>query len=164
MNNKASLVLLVILSPLLLTGCIEDNSEENYSGETFSFTTIDGSEMTLEDFKGKVVVADFMATWCQPCLIEMDELQKTNKYFDNNEIVIISISVDSRDTVNKIQTTFSSYINKWIFARDTHNMGNLYGITSIPTIYIFDKTGNIAYSHIGVTYSNTLVNRIEELL
>ena len=131
--------------------------------EDFSFLTLDGKKHNLSDYRGKVVIVDFMATWCYPCKMEMQELEKVlNNYGEN--VTIISISVDSNDDAKKIKNTFSSYVNKWIFGMDEYGVKQKYMITSVPTLYIFNKEGEIAYRHKGLTYANELINEIDNII
>lgn len=131
--------------------------------EDFSFLTLDGKKHNLSDYRGKVVIVDFMATWCYPCKMEMQELEEVLNYYGEN-VTIISISVDSNDNADKIKNTFSSYVNKWIFGMDKYGLQQKYMITSVPTLYIFNKEGEIAYHHKGLTYANELINEIDEII
>ncbi len=130
-------------------------------GEDFSFKTIDGKIENLSDYRGKIIIVDFMATWCQPCHLQMKELEKI---LENYDINIISLDVDAKDDVDKIRNTFSKYVNKWKFGIDIYGIAKNYLLeNAIPTLAIFDKFGRLAYLKAGCTKAEELASIIDEL-
>ena len=115
----------------------------------FSIPDIDGNTMTLSDYRGEVVVLDFMATWCGPCKAAMPGL--VSLYNDiGNQFVMISISVDpSFDTVQVLEDWTETYGATWIHARDLADppVTQQFEVSSIPTYVIIDRTGEIRYRH-----------------
>ena len=142
-----------------LAGCVKEETK----GEDFSFITIDGEIKKLSDYRGKVIIVDFMATWCYPCHVEMEELKKIVEHYGNN-ITVISISVSPTDNANKIKSTFGNYINYWIFGMDRYGIAENYSIEAIPTIYIVNGNGEIEFTHVGVISADELMQKIDELL
>jgi thiol-disulfide isomerase/thioredoxin len=67
----------------------------------FRLTRLDGSQFKLSDYRGKIIVVNFWATWCGPCLTEMPLLEKTiSKYKDDKDVVFLALSTDEeRDEV-----------------------------------------------------------------
>lgn len=130
----------------------------------FKLKNLDGIEVSLEDFHGKVVVLDFMATWCKPCITQIPHLSKIHdKYGD--KVVILSISVDpNTDTVERLKLFASTFNITWTILRDTAKTSSKYDVTAIPTIFVIDKEGYIKFKHVGVTEESTLSKEIDSLL
>jgi thiol-disulfide isomerase/thioredoxin len=113
----------------------------------FKLTRLDGSAFKLADYQGKVVIVNFWATWCGPCLTEMPLLEKTAaKYKDDAEIVFLALSTDEeRDEV-------APFIKQHKFKLPmgyAENLNDHYRVASIPTTMIFDRKGEIAFRQSG---------------
>jgi len=123
---------------------------ENYSdvGKPFkaTLTTLDGKKLTLpDDLKGKVVVIDFWATWCGPCVVAMPDLKKFYAAYKDKGVVVIGISLDeSKADVEKFLTD-KGY--DWIQTFDGGTWANptatRYGVGAIPAVFVVDKEGNL---------------------
>lgn len=154
-------ILIFLIFFFLLAGCLKKENVSN-GGENFSFITVDGKYGSLKDYRGKVVIADFMATWCYPCRMQMQELEKVHLEYGEN-VIIISIDIDGRENADMIKNTFSNYVDKWIFAMNS-SIAYKYEIKAIPTIYIYDKEGNIAFHETGYTSFDKIREIIDKLL
>ncbi|MFQ6127223.1 MAG: TlpA family protein disulfide reductase, partial [Candidatus Heimdallarchaeota archaeon] len=130
----------------------------------FTLQDINGDVIRLSDFKGQVVLLNFMATWCPECRREMPVLgQAWAKYKDL--IILISIDIDpteSDDVLQDFAQTF--HYATWIWARDTANLAQVYGVNAIPKTVIINKDGYINFVHTGVISEQTLNSQIERLL
>jgi thiol-disulfide isomerase/thioredoxin len=135
----------------------------------FSLVDIDGDPFQLRDFRGKVVLLDFMATWCGPCRASMVDLLKLRWEF-GEELVMISISVDptwrARDTVEQLKAWRDGFSADWIHARDTADppVSQSFEVIDIPTMVIIDKRGETGFRHVGPTPAETLISEVSELL
>ena len=91
---KKEVITAIILFSLFsfLSGCSE--TTESDEGEEFIFITLDGIQIRLSDYRGKVVILDMWATWCGPCVYQMSELRKIYDSYDRNELEIISLNID----------------------------------------------------------------------
>ncbi|PJA97093.1 MAG: hypothetical protein CO129_03060 [Ignavibacteriales bacterium CG_4_9_14_3_um_filter_34_10] len=126
-------------------------------------------KLNLNDFKGKVVVLNFWATWNADCRKEIRELIKTKDEFRGKDVEIIGINLDA---VTQGGITFSEVIpfinnakiNYPVVVGTDKTMNSYGGIKNIPTTIIIDKEGNI-YSRIeGLSDQSKLTEQIEEIL
>jgi cytochrome c biogenesis protein CcmG/thiol:disulfide interchange protein DsbE len=130
----------------------------------FSLKSVDGKTIKLSDYKGKVVIVDFWATWCGPCRRGIPDLVSLQKEF-KDDLVIIGISLDAEKTIKDVPGFVKSYsINYPIVYGDEKVIMAYGGIQSIPTAFVVDKKGNVVDRHIGLVSKDTYVNKIKELL
>jgi thiol-disulfide isomerase/thioredoxin len=164
-------VVFLLVFLLIFAGCTE---EKNNTGDDFSFLTLDGETKYLSDFYGKVVVLDCMAVNCQPCMYQMFELKKISENYSTNDVAILSIDVwvSNGETASMLQDLIDEFKNQgnltldWIFGLDDMQgtIENTYASEGVPTLYIYDKKGNIYYSHVGYESYIDLVKKIDEAL
>ncbi|MDF1661867.1 MAG: TlpA disulfide reductase family protein [Planctomycetota bacterium] len=113
--------------------------------EDFKVKDTDGKELTLSSYKGKIVLIDFWATWCGPCMKEMPNVIKTYKKFHSQGFEIIGISLDQDET--KLKKVLKEKEMTWRQYFDGKGWGNAlakkYGIQSIPATYLIGPDGNI---------------------
>jgi peroxiredoxin len=133
--------------------------------QDFELVDISGKSFTLSENLGKVVLLDFFATWCGPCIMQIDQLQVLYSDYSSEQLVILSISVDAEsDSLSKLQLFAQQNQMPWTVARDTDNMGYNYGVSPIPHLVVVDTEGYKRYSHIGVTAESTLRSEIDALI
>lgn len=118
----------------------------------FSFTTADGKKINLSDYKGKVILVNFFATWCGPCMKEMPYLQKEvwDKLKDNPDFVLLSFGRDhSQEEIDKFiekkKYTFPIYADK---GKPVYNH---FASKYIPRNYVIDGNGTVVYTSFGFT-------------
>lgn len=156
----------------VFTGCTDDgdgNGEEKLDpAPDFTLTDIDGNEFSLSDYEGKVVILDFMATWCDPCKNAMDDLKDIYANYDSSEVVIMSIDIDEDENDTMLRDFKDTYGDDWIYAVDYQNdVDAKYDINdNIPVTVIVNKQGKIAFRKLGYQPTNyeTLTAEIDKLL
>ena len=163
----------------VLTGSFDDDDNGGGNGDNgtnggngsgteaapnFVVSTIDGEPVALDQFRGKVVVLDLMATWCTPCSRQMDDLNLIQAEYPRSKVVILSIGVDASETDQQLRDFRDQHYADWRFARDTDDVGTKYDAQSIPTLAIIDKRGNLEWTHSGATTFEDLKARIDPLL
>lgn len=161
--------ILFIMITTVFTGCTDDGNEEEEldPAPNFSLTDIDGNDFKLSDYRGKVVILDFMATWCGPCINVMEDLKDIFANYDSSDIVIMSIDTDEDENDSMLRDFKESYGDEWIYAVDYDNdVDAKYGVTDIPVTVIVNKQGKIAFRKLGYQPTNyeTLTAEIDKLL
>jgi len=129
----------------------------------FTLIDIDGNKFTLSEHFGRAILIDFMATWCAPSSYQARELLDVYSKF-SDEIIMISIDIDLRETIEQLRDFRDSFNASWIFALDTieENVKDKYMISYLPTIVIIDREGNISFRHHGIIEAEILINEIQK--
>ncbi|MGA2851304.1 MAG: redoxin family protein [Terracidiphilus sp.] len=116
----------------------------------FSATTLDGQRITLDSLAGKVVLIDFWATWCGPCVEALPHMQSIARKFNGEPLVMLSISLDSDEA------KWKSFVEKnkmtWLQVRDGGINGAVskrFGVTAIPATFTIDADGVLEDQHVG---------------
>jgi peroxiredoxin len=115
----------------------------------------EGEHIALEDLRGKVVLIDFWATWCPPCVESVPEIRNLYKrYSKEGNFVIIGISSDDdeqewRDFTAKNKMVWPQYRDK------DHRIVSAFGIRAFPTYILIDHEGIVRYSSIGLSWTRS---------
>lgn len=152
-------VLLILVSASIVLG------EDRPLVPDFTLSTADGESVSLSDYKGKVVVLNFWASWCPPCRLEMPEFQKLHdETKEVGEVVLLLLNqIDgSRETVS----VGSSYLEKNNYTMlnllDYGQVGaGIFGIPGLPTTVVVDKEGYLSSYVVGATTKATVEKMIE---
>ena len=121
------------------------------------------TDAQFSEFRGKIVLIDCFATWCGPCITEIDHLKEVNDKYNNSEVVVVSVG-SSADSVTGLRQFKKDYNMDWLVARDTVGVFNEYNVESIPTLVILNQNGGTHYRNVGLTDASTLMSKIDELL
>ena len=115
----------------------------------FKVSTLDGKPLSLGDYKSKVILLNFWATWCGPCRSEIPDLvELQNKYKDQLQIIGLVVDDDDEDAVKKFAAKFG--IN-YPIAMATDEMRMEYGgIPALPTSFVLDGEGRVVQKHEGL--------------
>lgn len=131
----------------------------------FTAIDIEGNEVSVSDYLGKVVVLDFWASWCGPCMKAMPHLQKVATTYKEQGVVVLGSSTrDKRSAFEKWIRTNGAKYPDIVWAHDPADRGPerasraLYGVTGIPTQFIIGRDGNIVAVNIGYLPGEVLVD------
>jgi peroxiredoxin len=122
--------------------------EKKVKAQNFILKDLSGNEVSLEDYRGKVILINFWATWCLPCRIEMPSMEKLYAKFNNDGFTILAIDMlEDADGVRAFKEEYK--LNFPILLDSDGSVAQFYGVMSIPTTYIVDREGYIIGGAIG---------------
>lgn len=140
-------------------------TEVGQTAPDFELTDIDGKGFSLVDYRGSIIILDFMADSCQPCHYEIEHLKEVHYNYSSKGVEIISIGVDNSESAEQLNNNVKeAHDCDWRFAAGGAGVGNNYDIEAIPTIYIIDKQGVISYENTGLTDYSTLSYELDKLV
>jgi cytochrome c biogenesis protein CcmG/thiol:disulfide interchange protein DsbE len=140
----------------------DDGSRKN--APDFALKDANGKVVHLSDYKGKVVLLDFWATWCGPCNIEIPWFEDfERKYKDRGfEVVGVSMDDDGWKAINPFVT--QKKINYRILLGDDKTGDAYGGLDALPTTFVLDRQGRIAAVHVGLSGKGEFEDAIQKLL
>ena len=131
------------------------------------FTALDGREVDMAKLRGKVVLLDFWATWCGPCIAELPNVKRVYDAYHAQGFEIIAISLDSEKDKQKLIDFVREHELPWPQHYDGLGWKNHYavhyGITGIPAMFLLDKTGRLAATDARGEKLESEVKRLLEL-
>ena len=124
----------------------------------------DGKQVSLSSLRGKAVLVNFWATWCEPCKIEMPSLVDLQKKYGPQGLQIVGVAMDDAD--DKEINTFAHKMGvNYMVLRGTEKVGELYGgIEHLPMTYYLDRSGKLVDRTEGMAGEATFEDAIKRAL
>ncbi|TWO31935.1 TlpA family protein disulfide reductase [Seonamhaeicola sediminis] len=136
--------------------------QDNLTSYNWKLEDLHGNVFNFEEAKGQVVLVNFWATWCPPCIAEMPSLQRLyDDYQDKVKFVFVSDESfkDIKSFLKKNEYTFKVF-------RSASNYSTIFNVSSIPRTFLIDKTGKIVIDKTGAANwnSQSIRSTIDELI
>jgi peroxiredoxin len=130
----------------------------------FDLKDADGKTVKLSDYKGKVVLLNFWATWCGPCKIETPWFVEFERKYKDQGFAVVGVSMDEEGWPAVKPYVAEMGINyRMLLGNDS--IAALYGgLDALPTTFILDREGKVAATHVGLAGKSEFENGIKELL
>lgn len=158
-----SLSVIIALFFFVASAYALDNGDK---APNFTLTDLNGKSVSLSDYKGKVVVLNFWASWCPPCKAEMPEFNEMDREFKkSSDTVLLAINMTDgrRETKKKVETFIAEQKYKMRVLLDSDGKAsNLFGIRYLPTTYVIDADGIVTGQLVGGTTKNAVMKLVKE--
>ena len=175
----AALALGVLTLPVFLTGGRDDQQLSANSGDpvpaasackaegpanlSLTMKDMNGADFKLADLKGKVILVNFWASWCAPCLAEIPEFIKVREAYHEQGFEIIGISTD--DSPEQLRAFATKYKTNYPLLQVTSEAEDAYGpVFGLPTSIIVARDGSVCKRHFGPLTKEQLEKEIKALL
>jgi cytochrome c biogenesis protein CcmG/thiol:disulfide interchange protein DsbE len=129
----------------------------------FTLSLFDGSKVSLNDLKGKVVVLNFWGSWCVPCQAEAPVLERTARAYRDKGVLFVGIDTwdneaDARAFISQYGITYANGLD------DKGQITIDYGVSGVPETYFIDRNGQVVRKYVGPMSDAQLTGIIEDLL
>lgn len=131
----------------------------------FTLEALDGSQVSLSQYRGQVVLVNFWATWCPPCVREMPSLVRVYDQYKDQGFVILGINTTYQDDRTKAaQFALDNGVRFPVLLETDPEVTAGYGSRLMPTSYLIDRNGKIVYTRVGQVDEQNLSERVAALL
>jgi peroxiredoxin len=139
------------------------SAKQHRPAPDFTLPRIDGGQLQLSSYRGKVVLLDFWATWCVPCREETPHFVELQQKYGGQGLQIIGVSMD--DSTNPVHTFYQQFHMNYPVVMGTADVGASYGgVLGLPIAFLIDREGRIYAKHMGATDAAVFEKEITMLL
>jgi peroxiredoxin len=148
-------IFIVLIALVAVFFLVQEKSQEvNIIGAAakapeFSLPFLDGKLVSLSEYRGKVVMVHFWATWCPPCVEEMPTLESLYRTLKGQDFELLAISVDEGGAGAVTAFMHKKRLNMPVLLDTSGTVAALYGTFKFPETYIVDREGVVRYKEIG---------------
>ncbi|MDQ2712305.1 MAG: TlpA family protein disulfide reductase [Acidobacteriota bacterium] len=175
---RKSPFLLLLLALAVLNACSSSSSAPSRETHTsakstndrkpapaFALTDANGSKVRLADYRGKVVLLNFWATWCGPCELEIPWFQEFEQQYKSKGFEVVGVSMDE-DGWPVIKPYIAEHKVNYRILLGDDSVSQLYGgVEALPTTFIIDRDGRFAFPpHVGLAAKSEYAREIQSLL
>ncbi len=139
------------------------HAPEHRPAPDFTLPQLDGQQLQLSSYRGKVVLLDFWATWCVPCRAEIPQFIELQKKYGDRGLQIIGVSMD--DGPEPVRTFYQQFHITYPVVMGTAKTGDQYGgVLGLPIAFVIGRDGLIYSKKIGAADMAALEREISKLL
>ena len=159
----------IILIAIFTVACDKGSTGSTTAGELknapdFKLEKVGGGMVKLSEYKGNIIILDFWATWCPPCIKEIPDFVELQKEYGAKGLVILGISLD-QNTKKALPPFMKKYkINYPILLTDGKVDKAYGGVSGIPTTFVIDQKGAIYKQYVGFRPKQVFESDIKALL
>jgi thiol-disulfide isomerase/thioredoxin len=167
-SKRKVLLLLLMMAALLaasnLVATAEPPAPITYRrAPNFSRVDLNHRRVNLADYRGKVVLLNFWATWCAPCLTEIPRFVAWQQEYGGRGLQVIGISMD--DEEQPVRVAYQKYRLNYPVVMGDERIGEMYGgVLGLPVTFLIDRSGKIRFKHQGDADIRTVESEIRGLL
>ena len=157
---------LCVVALVMLMGCTsasEKSVAAHQPAPNFTLLDLNGKSVSLSDYKGKVVLIDFWATWCPPCRESIPGMEKIHKTYVNQGLVLLGVSVDSGEW-DSVKTFQRDKKFTYMVLQGTEDVASQYSVRTIPMMVLVDKAGIVQKRYLGAGNEDEIEKDIKSLL
>lgn len=130
----------------------------------FALKDVNGQTVKLSEYRGKVVLLNFWATWCAPCKVEIPWFMGFETQYKNRDFAVLGVSLDD-DGWDSLKPYLTEHKMNYRVVLGNDDVSKAYGdVDSLPTTFIIDRRGNIADMHMGLVGKKVYEDEINQLL
>lgn len=158
-------LLIAVFALGLLFGCTEKTEKAGSTiAPNFTLQDMNGNSVSLSDYRGKVVLLEFWATWCPPCRAAIPGLETLYKKYKDKGLVILAVSMDNSSDWEFVKSFIKDYRMTYPVLKGTEEVSALFHVRAIPLLLVLDKKGSIVKQHVGFVYEDALEKDVQALL
>jgi thiol-disulfide isomerase/thioredoxin len=168
-------VVAITVAAMLYTGAYQSRRTRGASGPVqgsavgkpapdFELETLDGRKVKLSDYRGKAVLLNFWATWCQPCKIEMPWLIEFEKDYKAEGFEVVGVAMEDTDKA-EIEKFLKEMNVNYVVLLGKESVGEEYGgVLGLPTTFYIGRDGTIVEQHAGLISKSDIEAHIKKAL
>jgi peroxiredoxin len=154
---------LIAVTLITLSWTSSSAREARKTAPAFALTDVSGSPIKLSDYRGRVVLLDFWATYCGGCKVEIPWYKEFADKYKRNGLAVIGVSLDE-DGWKVLKPFLAKNPINYPIVLGGENLVKQYGVESMPTTLLIDRDGTIAASHAGMVDKGKFEAEIQALL
>ncbi len=175
-NASVFVILCIAILAMVASGKYLSRSRQNQNTSTlvgdvrgqaapeFELTSLDGKRVKLSDFRGKAVLLNFWATWCEPCKVEMPWFVELQKKYGNDGLVVLGVAMDDTETSKIAQFASEMGVNYPVLL-GTDQVSEDYGnVQYLPTSFYIDREGKLVGKGTGLLGRDEIEQNVQKAL